>query len=82
MNTIFIYNQGFEVPLQYFVLEGDYSHLHGTFINCEEDEEKLEELNSILGYDEDGYPAISMLESFPVPQVTPETIVIEVGFIP
>lgn len=81
MNTIFIYNQGVEVPLQYFVLEGDYSHLDGTFIGCG-DTENEDELNSILGYDDAGDPAVLMLDSFPVSQVTPETIVIEVGFIP
>jgi hypothetical protein len=81
MKTIFIYNQGTEIALQYFVLEGDYSHLNGTYINYGDG--KLEdELSDILDYDDVGNPKVRMLDSFPVDQVIPGTIVIEVGIIP
>lgn len=83
MKTIFIYNQGIEVPLQFFVKEGDYRELHGTFINISDDE-RIDELNKILDYDDNGKPAVEMLDVFPIEQITDkETIfVIEVGFLP
>jgi hypothetical protein len=82
MNTIFIYNQGIETPLTYFVLEGDYLHLHGTFIGYNDSEDLVEELSNILDYDEWGVTKVTMLDTFPVDLVTPDTKVIEVGFVP
>lgn len=82
MKTIFIWNEGFEYPLKYFVLEGDYRHLHGTMINCATDPDLEEELAAILNYDEKGNSAVKFLDTFPVNEVQGDTAVIEVGFIP
>lgn len=82
MKTIFIWNEGFEYPLKYFVLEGDYRHLHDTYINCLDDPHLERELAAILDYDENGNSAIKFLDTFPVSEVQGDTAVIEVGFIP
>lgn len=81
MNTIFIYTLGQEYPLKFFVLEGDYSHLNGCMIGACGTEEEQEELEDILDFDATGNTKVTMLDTFPVDLVTPDTKVIEVGFL-
>ena len=47
--TAFIYNTGEE--MRYFILEGDYRHLNGIYINSVEDDEAKQEELVLLVYD-------------------------------
>ena len=85
MKTIFIYDQCCQEDIKFFVVPGDYSHLNNTYINAgdtPEDEEKSDELLSIL-YSEDMKTIIpQLLDYFPVKEVTQATKVITVGWLP
>ena len=85
MKTIFIYDQCCQEDIKFFIVPGDYSHLNRTYINDEdtnEDEEKSEELLSIL-YDIDRKVFLQeLLPCFPVKELTPATKVVTVGWLP
>ena len=68
---------------QFFVKEGDYSHLNGVYINGSE-EKLMDELNDILFVDVEtsGDYKVKFLKKFPVNKVTKDTKVIVVGFLP
>jgi len=65
--TVVIWNE-FELGVQFFVLNGDYTHLDGTYINTLDDsdsaEANKEQLYDIV-YDEEGAYRIEMLNTFP-----------------
>ena len=79
MNTIFIYDESY-AEIRFFVLDGDYSHLEGVYINTCEDKERVEELDDII-FDEDGDFKIELYDRFPVDKVKPDTKVIVCGLI-
>jgi len=82
MKTVVIWDT-MEADIKFFVLEGDYRHLDQVYLNsCGEDqiEEKQDELNDVLAYDEHGRPKVKMLDSFPLEE-KPDFVVV-CGFIP
>ena len=85
MKTVFIYDQCCQEEIKFFIVPGDYSHLNNTYINAgetPEDEEKSDELLSIL-YTEDYQVFLQeLLHSFPVKEITQSTKVITVGWLP
>lgn len=55
MKTIVIWDQCGEEPVQFFTLDGDYSHLYGVYINnSDEDEQLVAELTELV-YGDNGY---------------------------
>ena len=74
MNTIIIYDQCGEADLQFYVLDGDYSHLNKVYINGCDNDELVNEVSSII--ENKG------LAQFPVKDCLPDTKVIVVGFLP
>ncbi len=82
MKTIVIYNPT-ESPVQFFVVKGDYTHLHRVDINSGVDEEKEKEVVQLI-YDEDHdwNLKVEFLDEFPVDQYNPkEDKVIVIGFL-
>lgn len=83
MKTVFIFDQQGLEPMQFFVVEGDYTHLDNIYINSEDDENKIDELYNILYYDEHGKFKVNLLDKFPVEQFnSQEDKVVVVGFLP
>lgn len=91
MQTIMIFDQCGEAEIKFFVLEGDYNHLNGVYINTdssseqddEEYEKKKDELYSLL-YTHDGKFKIQPMVMFPVYAIVnnPSFPVIVSGFAP
>ncbi len=93
MKTIVIYDQ-LEADVQFIVLNGDYSHLNGVYINSikegatkkeQKAHEKLQDELTNLIYEEDGGDLkVTLLEEFPIEYIhnDPDTIVIKAGFLP
>jgi hypothetical protein len=75
MITILIYDQCGEAPITFFVCDGDYRHLNGIYVNGTEDEEKMDELLSLVDTD-------NALMVFPEDAMGPDTHVIVAGFLP
>ena len=85
MKTIFIYDQCCQEEIKFFIVPGDYSHLNNTYINAgetPEDEEKSDELLSILYTENCQIFLQELLPSFPVKEITQATKVITVGWLP
>ena len=88
MRTIFIYDQCCQDDVKFFILDGDYSHLDGIYINAvydndndNEKEQKQDELNALL-FDNEGQLKQSLIDSFPVAEINKMDKVITVGFYP
>lgn len=82
MNTIFIYDQCGEGPIRFFVLDGDYSHLDGAYVNHFELAETVqEELCGIL-FNDEGEERHKMSDKFPLAAVQEDTKVVIIGFLP
>lgn len=82
--TVLIWDQIGEAPLHFIVLDGDYRHLDGIYINSsgsEEDERKQDELSDLI-YDSDGNHRQKWLDKFPVDVVGDGVVVIVAGFLP
>jgi len=84
MKTIVIWNKSW-YGIQYFVLDGDYSHLNEVYIGSIENEAEQDELLQLT----DSIPSESFLNRFPKEVFyseyceTPDQVaVIEAGFIP
>jgi hypothetical protein len=82
MKTIVIWDQCGQSPIESFVLEGDYTHLNGVYINIAGDQEKQDELDEILSYDDFGRPKVKMLNGFPSDIYEVGDVVIVCGFVP
>jgi hypothetical protein len=83
-NTVFIFDQCGQEAISYFVKDGDFSRMNGMYINaCGNDENLESELLSML-YLDDGSenPETVLTDEFPVQEVSGETLVIVVGFLP
>lgn len=82
MKTIVIWDDG-QFQLKYFVLEGDYSHLHQIYINLTDDN-RSEELCSMMYDQKTGADKITMLLRFPLAVIrdNPEVCAISAGFVP
>ena len=77
MNTIFIYDQCGTEQIQFFVLDGDYSHLNDFYINSSDGDDLFDELIAIIDINTD-----NMVTVFPLEYVNQESKVIVVGFVP
>jgi hypothetical protein len=83
MKTILIFDQLFERPVSFRVVEGDYSFLNEAYVNSvETSEEDQDVLMGLLYKDEEGNLHDDWLSEFPVEQVAANTKVIVVGFLP
>ena len=86
MKTICIWDTCGQEPLKYFVVEGDQSHLDGTYINLDGDEDRQDELNKLTWDEEKDESTVEFLDAFPkelFSQFPNEGIeVIAVGFLP
>ena len=76
-----IYGTFGEEPIRFAVLNGDYTHLDGCYINVTEDEAKVDELSNLL-FNEDGNYKISFKAKFPRKVVVNGAKVIVCGFAP
>lgn len=83
MKTVVVWDQCGQDQVKYAVLDGDYTHLHGVFINdAEGDPEKEDELSAIF-YTEDGEDNAELQDDFPIDVVkNEECAVITAGFYP
>ena len=75
MKTIMIYDQCGAAPLTFYVVKGDKSHLHGSYVNSTECTDGIAE--EILAIVESSTPYFD----FPILEVEPETVVITTGFL-
>lgn len=75
--TVFIYD---EELVKFFILEGDYRHLDGVYLNSVQDIKKQEELDNLI-YSENGGEKVTILEKFPIEEVIHGAYVITVGFL-
>ena len=91
MKTVIIFDE-LQAELQFFVLEGDFRHLNGTYINscgpegttkkqANEMEKKQAKLSSLI-YKEDGTFNADPLKDFPTAAVRDGAEVIVAGFLP
>jgi len=85
METVFIWDTIGMESIQFFVMDGDYSHLNDVYINAvgnPEDMTDQEELHNLV-YNENGYTKPDlMLDNFPCEAVANGAIVIVCGFLP
>lgn len=90
MKTVIIYDQC-EANLIFFVVEDDYSHLDGVYVNqwVESDKkaerkqrEALQDLLLKLVYDDKGKMLLKPLKKFPAKEVVAGAKVIVAGFLP
>lgn len=94
MRTIIIFDTLGQDPITFFVVEGDYAHLDGVYINTTRlvdldtgidkvHQERCDELCNLI-YDENGRirNEIVQFKSFPVGAVDDTTPVIVAGFYP
>ncbi len=83
MKTVVVWDQCGQDQVKYAVLDGDYTHLNGVFINdAEGDPEKEDELSAIF-YTEDGEDNADLQDDFPIDVVkNEECAVITAGFYP
>lgn len=79
-----IYDQCGEDAIKFIVLEGDYTHLDGTYVNNSEDEKKVDELVALLfnSEEEGGSYKVKLLTKFPHKAVCNGGRVIICGFMP
>lgn len=83
MQTVLIYDQLFEKPISFRVVEGDYTHLNGAYINHMDLGDSLsDELLSLLFKDDEGNMFDDFTDTFPVDAVNSGAKVIVVGFLP
>ena len=83
MITIFIYDTLGEDQISFFTIEGNYSHLHGTYLNKvtenAQEEKNQKELYELI-FDEDGQYIVKLQYDFPI--VVGDYDVITCGFLP
>jgi hypothetical protein len=82
--TVIIWDE-LNADLEYFVLDGDYTHLDRVYINQvtdEDSEKKADELNELLYNQEDGTFLHKSTQDFPYDAVLNGAKVIVAGFLP
>lgn len=79
MKTVLIYDQVNAAPISFIVIEGDYRHLDGIYINVSDEEELVNELANLL-YTKDGVEKFTSSSVFPHADVIGGAFVIVVGF--
>jgi len=82
MKTVLIFDQCYENPISFRVIDGDYSHLNDIYINhiCSP-QEKQDELFNLLYKNEEGDTNDDFLNEFPTDQIDANTKVIVVGYL-
>jgi hypothetical protein len=81
MQTVMIFDQCGQEQVKFAVLEGDYTHLNGIYINSTENEEEKERELMKLLYEKDGTMLVKLLDFFPVEAVINGGKVIVTGFL-
>lgn len=85
MKTIVIWDQMGAEPIQFFILEGNKSHLDNVYLNAYSDDFKqndlIQELDSLV-YGEDGFEKVEWLDRFPNDQLGSSDLIIVAGFVP
>jgi hypothetical protein len=82
MKTIIIWDQCGQSDLSFFVVDGDYSHLDGVYINGHADDSLVEELSSLV-YDDNGKTLLKVYKKFPrKASMDAENKIIVAGFLP
>lgn len=77
--TVLIYDQCGEAPITFYLVDGDYRHLHGVYVNstaCTEAE--IDELNSLTA----DPASMKSFKKFPRKAVLKGAAVITCGFYP
>ena len=82
MKTVLIYDQCGQEPIKFYVLEGNYSHLDGVYINEADSQEHLQDELSNLMYTEKGRVIPMEHGCFPTHEVKNGAPVIVAGFLP
>ena len=84
MKTIVIWDNCGQSPITFFVVEGDYRHLDGVYINSDDaTNEQLDALNALIYQpNESGDYVHDALDRFPTDQFQPGDVVIVAGFLP
>lgn len=82
MKTVLIFDQCGNEPIQFTVLDGDFKHLQGVYINdaCN-DEARQQELSDLL-YNTQGEYRLHFEDTFPTDAVRNGAEVIVAGFLP
>ena len=83
IKTLMIFDQCGQAPIKFYVLNGDYSHLDGIYVNHSQQDQKLvEELANLLYDAETGEELLESLDHFPYGAVSREHAkVIVAGFL-
>lgn len=77
--TVLIFDQCGEAPLKFYLVEGDYTRLHGVYINSTENtQEQIDELNELI----DDPSLLKTFTKFPRKAVVNGAAVITCGFYP
>lgn len=79
MKTVIIYEQGFEYPISFYVVDGNYSHLNGVYGNCMAFDKSVQTELFKLVFNDDWSHKPSLSE-FPTQAVVDGAIVIVCGF--
>lgn len=80
--TVLIYDQCGQAAIEFYVVDGDLTHLEGVFINSSEGKRKLQNELSNLMYDKKGQPKLKPCKRFPYKTVKAGAPVIVCGFLP
>jgi hypothetical protein len=82
VKTIIIWDQCGQDALTFFVVDGDLSHLNEVYINGNEDEALVDELNNLV-YDNKGQCVLKVYKRFPrKTSMNPANKIIVAGFLP
>lgn len=84
MKTVIIYDQCGQDEIKFYVLDGDYTHLDGIYINNASQSEALQDELTNLFYDPDtGQELLTPENSFPYSAISRDhAMIIVAGFLP
>lgn len=82
IKTLIIYDQCGQEEIKFYVVQGDYTHLDGIYINSMQDEGLVEELVNLFYDCETGQDLLTPEDSFPLKAVKDGALVIVAGFLP
>lgn len=84
MKTILIFDQCGDAPIQFAVLQGDYSRFSKVYIGTNSDDESevalQDELYDLM-YDSKGKLKVDMYQTFPINSFDLNTAVVVCGFV-
>lgn len=81
MKTVIIWDNC-EANIRFLVVDGDYSHLHDKYINCNATEDEADQINEITTSGPPDYKPRLMLDRWPSESYQDDTKIIVCGFIP